>query len=209
MIFSGEGQSIMSLYYIYDRLTYLICVVGMIVFVMTRIIGIAPIPKQKKEMLDELIMFLHSKIDNVGKPYMIPPELKEEMKSDLDNEKVLTEVAKDIIAHCRLNASSLRVKVENLSPNAAGQYSNDLIIVNHLDNTGYAKTMAVLIHECMHHYLRHRGIILKDTVSNEYLTDIATLYMGFGDYINKGYVMAGYINRHEIRYIKSRISKLR
>ena len=79
MIFSGEGQSIMSLYYIYDRLTYLICVVGMIVFVMTRIIGIAPIPKQKKEMLDELIMFLHSKIDNVGKPYMIPPELKEEM----------------------------------------------------------------------------------------------------------------------------------
>ncbi len=199
----------MSLYYIYDRLTYLICVVGLIVFVMTRIIGIAPISKQKKEMLDELIMFLHSKINNVGKPYMISPELKEEMKSDLDNEKVLTEVAKDIIAHCKLNASSLRVKVENLSPNTAGQYSNSLIIINHLENTGYAKTMAVLIHECMHHFLRSRGIILQDTIGNEYLTDIATLYMGFGDYINKGYVMAGYIKRHEIRYIKNRISKLR
>ncbi|MCR4866020.1 MAG: hypothetical protein K5921_03765 [Lachnospiraceae bacterium] len=131
------------------------------------------------------------------------------MRRDLDNEKVLTEVAKDIIAHCRLNGSLLRVKVENLSPNTAGQYSNDLIIINHLENTGYAKTMAVLIHECMRHYLRHRGIILKDTASNEYLTDIATLYMGFGEYINRGYVMAGYIKRHEIRYIKSRISKLR
>ena len=199
----------MSLYYIYDRLTYLICVVGMIVFIMTRIIGIAPIPKQKKELLDKLIIFLHSKIKSVGKPYIIPSELKDEMKRDLDNEIVLTKVAKDIIGHCRLNASVIRVKVENLSPNTAGQYSNNLIVINHLENTSYTKTMAVLIHECMHYYLGCRGIILQDTTSNEYLTDIATLYMGFGDYINRGYVMAGYIKRHEIRYIKSRISKLR
>ena len=77
----------------YDRLTYLICVVGMIVFIMTRIIGIAPIPKQKKELLDKLIIFLHSKIKSVGKPYIIPSELKDEMKRDLDNEIVLTKVA--------------------------------------------------------------------------------------------------------------------
>ena len=199
----------MSLYYVYDRLTYLICAVGMIVFIMTRIIGIAPIPKQKKEQFDKLIMFLHSRIKRVGKPYIIPSELKDEMKRDLDNEKVLTKAAKDIISHCRLNASFLRVKVENLAPNTAGQYSNNLIIINHLENTSYSKTIAVLIHECMHYYLGCRGIFLHDTTSNEYLTDIATLYMGFGDYINRGYVLSGYIKRHEIRYIKSRISKLK
>ena len=199
----------MNLYYIYERLTYLICVIGMIVFIMTRIIGIAPIPKQKKELFDKLIMFLHSKIKNVGEPYIIPSELKDEMRKDLDNDKVLTRVARDIIAHCKLNASFLRVKIENLSPNTAGQYSNNLIVINNLENTGYTKTLAVLIHECMHYYLGCRGIYLQDTTSNEYLTDIATLYMGFGDYINRGYVMAGYIKRHEIRYIKSRISKLR
>ena len=198
----------MSLYYIYDRLTYLICVVGMIVFIMTRIIGIAPIPKQKKELFDKLINFLHLKIKRVGKPYMIPSGLKDEMKRDLDNEQVLTKIAKDIIAHCGLNASFLRVKVENIAPNTAGQYSNNLIVINHLENTGYTKTLAVLIHECMHYYLGCRGIYLQDRTSNEYLTDIATLYMGFGDYINRGYVMAGYIKRHEIRYIKSRISKI-
>ncbi len=53
----------------------------------------------------------------------------------------------------------------------------DLIIINHLDNTGYAKTMAVLIHECMHHYLRHRGIILQDTAGNEYLTEVFQIQM--------------------------------
>ncbi len=199
----------MSLYYIYDKLTYLICVIGMIAFIMTRIIGIAPIPKQKKELFHKLIMFLHSRIKRVGKPYIIPSELKEEMKRNLDNEIILTKVAKDIIAHCKLNASFLHVKVENIAPNTAGQYSNNTIIINHLENTSYTKTMAVLIHECMHYYLGCRGIYLQDTTSNEYLTDITTLYMGFGDYINRGYVMAGYIKRHEIRYIKSIISKLR
>ncbi|MCR5356902.1 MAG: hypothetical protein K6E63_05800 [Lachnospiraceae bacterium] len=176
---------------------------------MTRIIGIAPIPKQKKELFDKLIVFLHSKIKKVGNPYIIPPELKDAMKKDLDNEILLTKAAKDIIAHCGLNASFLRVEVENIAPNTAGQYSENLIIINHLENTSYTKTMAVLIHECMHYYLGCRDIHLQDTTSNEYLTDIATLYMGFGDYINRGYVMAGYIKRHEIRYIKSRINKLR
>jgi hypothetical protein len=208
-IFNGKDQSIMNLYYIYNRITYLICVVGMIIFIMTRIIGIAPIPKQKKELFDRLIMFLHSRIKRVGKPYIIPSELKDAMKRDLDNEILLTKVAKDIISHCRLNASFLHVKVENIAPNTAGQYYNNTIIINHLKNTSYTKTMAVLIHECMHYYLGCRGIYLQDSASNEYLTDIATLYMGFGDYINRGYVMAGYIKRHEIRYIKSKISKLR
>ena len=40
---------------------------------------------------------------------------------------------------------------------------------------------------------------------NEYLTDIACLFFGFDEYINKGYILVGYLKRNEIRYIKKMI----
>ena len=46
---------------------------------------------------------------------------------------------------------------------------------------------AITCHECMHHYLGNRHISLPDKNENEVLTDVATIFFGFGGYMAEGY----------------------
>ena len=47
--------------------------------------------------------------------------------------------------------------------------------------------VAVLAHECTHHFLLSRHIELKGDIPNELLTDLTTIYLGFGKYLYNGY----------------------
>jgi len=47
--------------------------------------------------------------------------------------------------------------------------------------------LAILIHEYTHHFLRTHNVRLEDDLENEYLTDIATAYLGLGHYVISGY----------------------
>lgn len=51
-----------------------------------------------------------------------------------------------------------------------------------IDNSyeGEESVLAVLAHEIAHKFLHRRGISLPETQANEELTDLATVYMGFG-----------------------------
>ena len=55
------------------------------------------------------------------------------------------------------------------------------------------EVIAVLIHECMHYYLRATALGFEDRMKKEILTDTATIYFGFFECINRGYIHAGYI----------------
>lgn len=71
---------------------------------------------------------------------------------------------------------------------------------------------AVLAHEITHYYLYTHQISLPDTLSNEYLTEIAAVYLGFGfqmldgyrakivekDALNQRGESVGYVNRDTI-----------
>ncbi len=46
---------------------------------------------------------------------------------------------------------------------------------------------AILAHEYAHHYLHRYGITLNHKMRDEYLTDIATAYLGLGYYVLRGY----------------------
>ena len=41
------------------------------------------------------------------------------------------------------------------------------------------------------------------------MTDIACLYFGFTEYINRGYILVGYLKRNEIRSIKKMIKDIK
>ena len=111
------------------------------------------------------------------------------------------------MSFCDVDCADLVVNYQSDLVEAAGIYSTETNEIKlSLSNTRTAdEVIAVLIHECMHYILRQKRLWLENTMKNEYLTDIACLFYGFDEYINKGYVLVGYLKRNEIRYIKELI----
>jgi len=103
----------------------------------------------------------------------------------------------------------------------SGYRSSEISIMLKQSYTLY-EIMAIICHECTHHYFRLRRVKCDDTQMNEILTDIAAIYLGFGYYILEGYTpryqetadgyqtaRLGYINAGEIEHVKERINRLR
>jgi hypothetical protein len=57
---------------------------------------------------------------------------------------------------------------------------------------------AILAHEIAHYYLYSHNIVLPDTQNNEYLTEIAAVYLGFGFLMLEGYGMFKNNNTYEM-----------
>lgn len=56
--------------------------------------------------------------------------------------------------------------------------------------------LAILAHEYSHHYLHRHKVTLNDTKRDEYLTDIATAYLGLGFYVLEGYIPITWTTDH-------------
>jgi hypothetical protein len=91
--------------------------------------------------------------------------------------------------------------------------------------------VAIVCHECTHHFLFSRNIRIEPEDENEKLTDIAAVYLGFGKYLSYGYKPTerivgekieggvrtiqkeishlGYIDLAQIKYLQKRTDKLR
>ena len=81
----------------------------------------------------------------------------------------------------------------------------------------------------MHHFLAKKGIVLKDRMKNEIVTDLSLIYLGFSKYVLEGYKekrrviyedethrfvdrnkvgYLGYLDvKYAIKYIKKKIRK--
>ncbi len=53
----------------------------------------------------------------------------------------------------------------------------------------------------MHYFLFHSGLRFEERYANEILTDTATVYMGFYEYMYDGYLMVGYLRDSELKYV--------
>ena len=191
---------------IIDYIPETLCYIGGIVFVLGRIFGFMPVGGDKRELFYEIVSFLF-KYEYKKENYRVPDELYKRIKTDKRDEEALNLLAKDIVSFCDVDCTDLIVTNQSDLVEAAGIYSSESNEIRiSLSNTRTAdEVIAVLIHECMHYILRQKRLWLENTMKNEYLTDIACLFYGFDEYINKGYVLVGYLKRNEIRYIKELI----
>lgn len=159
-----------------------------------------------REEIDESIAYLKAKRPIRRREYRPDERLWEKYQKHFWEESVLREMAGDILNHLGLPNNSPPVYVvDDMEGNAAGKYYGNAIEIKIQRYTRPNEVFAVLIHECMHYYLRLTGLGFSDVHKNEILTDTATIYFGFYDYIYSGYIHVGYIKDSEIRYIKESI----
>lgn len=152
--------------------------------------------------------------EKFGKPlpdYTMSDALREQFFEHFREDPMLTEAAKEILRHCGEEDASVRVHAEeDLSRHVAGNYRSagnvGLINVKIDPYTRPEVAFAVLIHECMHYFLRHRDISFPEVYENEVLTDTAMIYFGFFDSIDRGYINVGYISYGAIKNIRKKLS---
>ena len=180
-----------------------ICYIGGIIFVLGNIFGVTPVSSDKKELFYEIVTFLF-KYEYKKENYKIPDEIHKRIKADKRDEEALNLLAKDIVSFCNEDSTDLEVSYRDDLVKAAGIYITEAneIHLSSLNTRTVDEVVAVLIHECMHYILRKKRLWLESRMKNEYLTDIACLFFGFDEYINKGYILVGYLKRNEIRFIK-------
>ena len=126
--------------------------------------------------------------------------------------KVLSDMARDILNHVGLPNVRIPVyPVSEMDGKVAGLYKQSAfgscIEIKIEGRMMPNNVLSVLIHECMHYYLRTTGLGFQDTLKNEILTDTAAIYFGFYEFIYSGYVNVGYIRYSEIKYIEKNLSK--
>ncbi len=182
-----------------------IFIAGLLIVIYEKFISI----KHKKE-INESLKYLSSKRDR--RPAYEPDRIAFERFQREYTTATLSAMARDILKHVGMTNSSIPVyPTTEIYDGSAGRYvcgtEGNFIEVRILQDTKTNEVLATLIHECMHYYLRTSGIRFDDTIWNEILTDTATIYFGFGEIINRGYVRVGYIKDAEISYIKRKLKK--
>lgn len=155
---------------------------------------------------------LKAKIKRPKGLYIPDQKIISRVENNFYDEMALTALADDILKHCGFRPASLFVSVVDYDPDdhATGQYqirgNQSSIQIQQLPNMDMDEVLAVLIHECMHFFLHCRGLTMPTTQENEYLTDITGVYMGFGEYMRKGYGRVGYLSKGDLIYVKSIIN---
>ena len=186
-----------------------ICYIGGVIFVLGNILGILPVGNYRKELFEGLCGYLKENGEKPHASYSINEEYMEKLRKDIRDEEVLNLIAKDVVTYCGVNVGNLAVYNQNNLVVAAGLYNpeTDEIHISVPNTRTIDEVLAVLIHECMHYILKEKELWLEDERDNEFLTDLACLFYGFTDQINKGYIMVGYLKRNEIRYIRKLIKR--
>ena len=190
--------------YLYDILYF----IGAIFFILSNILGLMPISGSKKALFDKILGYLSEHGEASKESYHVPDQLFKQLQKNRHDEEVLNLLAQDICAFCDVDPAGLNICIQDDLAEAAGTFNayNREIRISLISTRTAGEVLAVLIHECMHFILREKKLWLESRMENEYLTDIACLYFGFEEYINRGYILVGYLKRNEIRYIRKRLS---
>ena len=181
-----------------------------IVIIILRAIG----PTKNKAAIDRSIEYLKERITPPMEPYTPDQVLYDTFKENCTDTVLLTELAYGILRYCGMEPDNLRVitKSDKELQDAAGTYSSDginsLISIRITPSSRPNILHSVLIHECMHYFLFHSGIRRDDRYENEILTDVATVYMGFYQYMFDGYIMVGYLRDSELKYVQDVLAEM-
>lgn len=167
--------------------------------------------KQKRSISNKKIKENLKYIDNKLKDksflendkFEIPIEIEREIKYSRYSDKAIDKLVKLILKHMNLEKDKIDVKVINKSSKEYLKYVG--LYQEFKDNTNkitiivtrkynYENIVATVIHECTHHFLFKNKIKYKDVRENEILTDIATIYLGFSEYMIQGYQKRTIVN---------------
>jgi hypothetical protein len=123
----------------------------------------------------------------------------------------LQAVADRMCAHLMLQRP---IKILTLGAVDAGKYQlieglSCILINDDLDHQNYDQKLAILAHEMAHYYLIHaHKIHYPVEQENEWLTEIAAVYLGFGLLLLRGYVgqqheVAGQLKTTSVGYVST------
>ena len=187
----------------------------------------------KIKLFDPKIRLLYNKLGKPVNDFMLSKEEISYFVNHNYNFEAISFIVRKILFHLKMPfvLFNLRIYVDNeVLDNTAGTYSyvegKPTITINLKSTYSYEQIIAILCHECMHHFLFSKSIKLDIENDNEILTDVATVYMGFYLYMRKGYketvkeetlsdrkkiltTKIGYIDTFQIDYIYGIVQKLR
>lgn len=205
----------------------LLTIIGFTYFIIKRfILHQSPIPsgafkKVNRDKLSECLEVLRKHKQSPGASYILPENLKQALSHSLYDSSHLKLLLCSIADHVGINGEYIRLNIQDKEEAAyAGNIStNGAWTTINLQKKPYYDldvVTAILAHEVMHLYLYYNGIHIRDTLSNEVLTDTAAVYFGFGEYLYRGYQTiethlafsyhkVGYIRPEDVTFIKQKM----
>lgn len=165
-------------------------------------------------------------------PYIIPEQIYEVLKDNPHEESAIEALILDIHRFFGMDTSRLRCDIRYIhdygqertgdKDNPAGSYmdcgdGSRLITVYLRKSYNLYTVTSIVAHETMHHFLEKQKIKYTNIAENELLTDIATLYLGFEEYMVKGntdlydggnlFRNVGYLTKSELHFVIRNLSK--
>lgn len=131
------------------------------------------------------------------------------VKNEL-TEQALTQEASAMILYAGLLGYKVQCRWSELSERTGGDFTVDAdrnvrINVSNQFRNNRAAVLATLAHEVCHAVMHHYRIAQDNRDENEYCTDLATIYMGFGQLIIRGYNTYSEGVNHQLGYLNYNI----
>ena len=195
----------------------------------------------ENDAIDSIIKFLNNKLEEKGYVYKgefkIPDNLRRKLIYSKFSEKSIKELFELITEFMGIKSDGVILEVKNVSSKIerkyaglyyeGNTYSSKKISIFVKPDYSFETVISILIHESTHFFLFSNNIKIEEEIYNEFLTDIATIYLGFGKYILEGYKQnkkivfmsefnrtvseykIGYINYSDAKYAIKQVRKLR
>lgn len=175
----------------------------------------ADLTKNKKRVIDnktiiQYLDYIDTKLKSITyhrkSQFIINENLYRQLRYSRCDYKYLSKLLSEILEYLNLDKNNLTFEVvphisSKYITNAAGLYFEDTKHIKlYINNADLVETViATLIHEVTHYFLLSQNIRIEDRKQNEILTDITTIYLGFGKLMFEGYKHYGkiiYINEN-------------
>ncbi len=148
--------------------------------------------------MDESKKYLDRLEIDVGKKFELNQELERHLRYSRFSEKYVLELFNEILNYLNLDKEKVALKINYISSKYAMRYAglysekkedtNDRMVIINIQNDMTMDTViSILAHESTHYLLLSNKIELKDRMSNECLTDVTAIMLGFGKFMIEGY----------------------
>ena len=149
--------------------------------------------KKSKQRAAHYFSSLHRALGAPYQPFQLSDHDKQYLEERNYNPEAIYHLVVLYMLHLKASFTMFNVKVKDGSASeTAGQYfqSMGLPTIEVLVKPYYTgdQVIAIVCHECMHHFLQEKKVRGKTEMANEKLTDYACVYTGFGELLKKGYI---------------------
>ena len=189
-----------------------------------------------EKYMDESKKYLDRLEIDVGKEFILNQELERHLRYSRFSEKYVLELFHEILDYLNLDKNQVTLKINYISSkyamHYAGLYSENkedttdrTVVINIQNDMTMNTVISILAHESTHYLLLSNKIQLKDRMSNECLTDVTAIMLGFGKFMKEGYKISnrviydaefhrsikkdrvGYLSYKDIEYILKKVKK--